>query len=285
MNTMFRVLCVFVWICSSIVTRSFAQSGPGASAPAGDGSGQSSDDVAGKVEKYAAKAAKLVDTGEYADAVSYLLKAYRLAPAGVLLYNIAYIYDRKLKEYDLAVDFYRRYIRSADAGPEVVRRATKRLGKLGKILKARQDAAQPTDVPVSGGRGPASDGSTSGDQTTTVVHREKKTNRQSIAGWATFAGGMAVLAGGGVLALLARETHQDFESADTVDDKRDLQDLGRAETISADVLMGVGAAATVTGVILLLTAGGETDDAAKPHPSVGATAAPGGAMIMVRGSL
>jgi hypothetical protein len=68
--------------------------------------------------------------GEYAQAVGAYVKAYELSKAGAILFNIATIYDRKLQERSLAMEYFRRYLQAPDADPEFVQKATQRLREL-----------------------------------------------------------------------------------------------------------------------------------------------------------
>ena len=74
--------------------------------------------------------------GRFAEAIATYLKVYELSKAGAVLFNVAAIYDRKLHERALAMDYYRRYIGAPDAEPELVGKATVRL----TALKSEADA-------------------------------------------------------------------------------------------------------------------------------------------------
>src|SRR5205814_3285664 len=55
---------------------------------------------------------------------------FEISKAGAILFNIATIYDRKLHERALAIEYFRRYLEATDAEPEFARRATERLSAL-----------------------------------------------------------------------------------------------------------------------------------------------------------
>jgi hypothetical protein len=95
-------------------------------------------DPAKTVEQLASEADEEQAAGRYADSISNYLRAYELSRMGVLLLNVATLYDRKLHERELAEDYYRRYLRAPDADPEHVRKATQRL----TALKAESDAEE-----------------------------------------------------------------------------------------------------------------------------------------------
>jgi tetratricopeptide (TPR) repeat protein len=73
--------------------------------------------------------------GKHAEAIGTYLRAYELSKAGAILFNIAAIYDRKLRERALAIEYYRRYVQAPDATPEFVQKALARLA----VLKREAD--------------------------------------------------------------------------------------------------------------------------------------------------
>src|SRR5438132_10258592 len=56
-------------------------------------------------EAYAQHAA-----GSYSESIATYMKAYELSGATAILFNIAAIYDRKLHERALAIEYFRRYL-------------------------------------------------------------------------------------------------------------------------------------------------------------------------------
>lgn len=82
------------------------------------------------VEQLAAQAYEQTSTGKFSDAIMTYMKAYEISHAAAVLYNIAAIYDRKLHERSLAMEYFRRYLQAPDADPEFARKATERLSAL-----------------------------------------------------------------------------------------------------------------------------------------------------------
>ena len=82
------------------------------------------------VEELTNLAYEQVAAGKYADAVATYMKSYEMSHAGAILYNIATIYDRKLHERALSIEYYRRYLQATDAEPDFARKATERLSTL-----------------------------------------------------------------------------------------------------------------------------------------------------------
>lgn len=211
---------------------------------------QPGDDTVSKVEALAGEAQTLYKAGEFGQAVAKYLEAYKLQPAAAVLYNVAVIYDKKLREVDLAIEYYRRYIASPDADPEAVQRATARLQALKAEKEARRQADLSTlptgaDDPPSGvsGTAPPPPG----------------LSGQSVAGWVLVGTGLVGLAGGGVMGFLAGDAADKFSESTDFEDKTDFRDQAESRALVADVLYGVGAAATITGLILIVLDDGPAD--------------------------
>ncbi len=119
-----------------------------ATAPAQAEGGDASTDVK-DAERYGVEAYKAYEKKQYAEAVSLYLKAYDSVPSAVVLYNIAKIYDNKLKDRQLAMTFYRRYVADPQAKPDLVKTANERLSALRELEAAANDVPPPdTDAPT-----------------------------------------------------------------------------------------------------------------------------------------
>jgi tetratricopeptide (TPR) repeat protein len=97
-------------------------------------------------EQLADDAYKLHAAGKYAEAIATYLKAYEISNAAPTLYNVATIYDRKLHEPELAIEFYRRYLRASDAEPQWIEKATERITAL-KAQESEERARLTGPVP------------------------------------------------------------------------------------------------------------------------------------------
>ena len=223
---------------------------------------------ANEVESLAASAQSAYKSARYGDAVALYLKAYRLQPAPILLYNVAYIYDRKLDEPELASNYYRRYITSEDAEPDLVQKATVRLSE---IRRSQASAAKNTgDRPM----GPSAESMTTVAQSVTP-----STARRRQAGYGLLGAGGVVLATGIVFGVLAQQEQKTFATSQVLTERTDARDAGKTYAITGDVLMAVGAVSTVTGLILALTAT-ETRGV-----RVGGAPVAGGAVVLMTGRL
>jgi tetratricopeptide (TPR) repeat protein len=89
------------------------------------------------VESLTNQAYELTAAGKFSEAIAAYMKAYEISKAGAILFNIATIYDRRMHERALAMEYLRRYLQATDAEPEFARKATERLSAL-KIEEARE---------------------------------------------------------------------------------------------------------------------------------------------------
>jgi tetratricopeptide (TPR) repeat protein len=122
-----RARTAFISACIAAVAVQLAAAPARAADPSPASSGAAAEPSA---EQLADDAYKLHAAGKYAEAISLYVKAYEISNAGATLYNVATIYDRKLHEPELAVEFYRRYLRAGDAEPQWIEKATERITAL-----------------------------------------------------------------------------------------------------------------------------------------------------------
>jgi hypothetical protein len=95
----------------------------------------------------------------------------------------------------------------------------------------------------------------------------------SPVGWIFMGTGVASLGAGLALAFIADDTHDAWENAPTrspaeVDAAIDLRERGERETLAASILVGVGGAALIAGlltVVIEAATGGSSDDLVTPH--------------------
>ena len=62
-----------------------------------------------RAEAFATEAFEAYERKEYEQAVALYRKALEASPSADIIYNLARIYDSKLKDRQRAVEFYRRY--------------------------------------------------------------------------------------------------------------------------------------------------------------------------------
>jgi hypothetical protein len=81
-------------------------------------------------ERRAADAFDAYSRKDYPSAVALYLQAFDASPSGIILFNVARIYDTKLGDRPLAMTFYRRYISDPGADVERIKLANQRLTEL-----------------------------------------------------------------------------------------------------------------------------------------------------------
>lgn len=84
----------------------------------------------GSADDLAEQAFKSYETGAYADSISLYVRAYDISKDARILFNIAQIYDKKLQDRDLALSYYRRYLKTETQEPELSKRAVDRVAAL-----------------------------------------------------------------------------------------------------------------------------------------------------------
>ncbi len=213
------------------------------------------------IEQLADRGLRLFQAGDFKGAVKAYREAYQFEPVGALLYNIAFIYDKKLEDYQLALDYYRRFVNAPDADQSTRISAYERIIEIRDLLEEGVDEGGET-------------GSQGGGTTTTPPPPPPPPpeSNQALVGWIVAGTGAGVAIVGGVFGLLASQTHADFEEANAAD-RPDLRETGESQALIADIGMGVGAAAIITGLVLVFTApdAPETTEATGVHIGPSAT--------------
>jgi hypothetical protein len=102
-------------------------------------------------KKHFAAGQKLFDAGDLKGAVDELKEAYRLTKNPLLLYNLAFVYD-KMNDAPLALHFYSKFIDDAednDKNHDRLVDAGKRAAALKAGLAAEAPSSQPSSAPAS----------------------------------------------------------------------------------------------------------------------------------------
>lgn len=132
------------WIAVGLVTGlAWAAAGPVIAQEAG-----ATTDVA-RAEAYAADAFNAYSRKDYSSAIALYQNALEAAPSADILYNLARIYDTKLKNRGLAIEYYRRYTLDTGADPNRLRVANARLSELRELeaIAAETPAPAAPDAP------------------------------------------------------------------------------------------------------------------------------------------
>lgn len=190
-------------------------------------------DAVARAETHHRRGVELFRSGQYRDAVREFEAAERLVHSRANLNNLAHCHQ-ELGEHRQAMSYIDRYLAEPDLPADARARAT----QYRQEIVAAQSA--------SGG------GSSGG----------------SLAGpWVLLGSGLALLLTGGVLDIVAytRSGERDFTNENEYQDWRDgVSNLA----IAGDVLVGVGAAVAVGGLIWLLVARSRSGGSSRSHGSL-----------------
>lgn len=233
------------------------------------------------VEDLASRAAERYAAGDFAQAIALTKKAYDITPMGALLYNVAIIYDKKLKERDLAIDYYRRFLAARDADPTLVEKANHRL----EVLKATPDPPPPPPPPVVVAPPPVT------TPPPTVAPPDESDQRLAgrrllllASGGGLLALGVLSIGAGAILGLVAMKDNNDAASLCTGSACGD----PRALTLTRDALSAAnfstgcfvaGGLAAAAGAILIVIA----PPAKKSRVTLGPQAGPLGSGLVLSG--
>lgn len=197
--------------------------------------------VARRVEVLSAEGVEAYKSGRYREALARFKAALALSPVANLLFNIARIHE-KLGELSEAVTYYERFERAPDAEAAARDSARERLADLRAQIAARAATGPHGDDPdttlgvgIGQTGGPESGGTSLGT-----------------AGWILVGVGGATTITGGVLGGLALGKQSDFDAATAVNDKRAYRDDAKTLALTSDVTIGIGAAALVAGIVLVI---------------------------------
>jgi tetratricopeptide (TPR) repeat protein len=201
------------------------------------------------VEALAGEAQARYAEGRYPEAIKLYLQAWQLSPEAALLFNVAVIYDQQVRDPDIALEYYRKYVTAPDADPEAVVQATARIEalKAGREQAAAAAATAPAPSPAEPRPAPPA---------------ERDTPVRTILAWSLVGLGGALAVGGTVAGVMAQADDETFRQSSDVVSKRDLRDRGETRALAADVMFATAGAAVIGGVVLLLTGGGEDEPAA-----------------------
>lgn len=192
------------------------------------------------VEKFQAK--------EYDEAVALFEQAYELQPEPNYLFNIGRIYEESGNLHK-AVEFYERFVKEPGVPLDARERGLERLRVLRAIIQEtdRQPEPEPEEEPEA-----EPEPKTEPEPTPTTEPERAKPPKLRIAGYALLGTGGAIAAAGGVMAGLAFQRSQQLEGLHTFETRTDIADEGRTMALSADVLLGVGGAVAVAGLVMVL---------------------------------
>ena len=101
------------------------------------------DAAALRAEKLASDAESKAAAGEWQQAIDLYTAAYKESAAAVLLFDMAWIYDRHLHSEQEAVELYRRALDAGDLEPRLARLAENRIQEIRRLRSAPEDHPLP----------------------------------------------------------------------------------------------------------------------------------------------
>jgi len=213
---------------------------------------KSSGDVK-ELEKLATEGAQAFQNKEYAKAIEKFEAAYKIEEIPNLLYNIAKCYE-KLEKYDEAIKNYKKFVFSENIAGDARKDAyesIERLEKIQEFAKKEKDAERRRKEEEAASKDEKKDDRVAEQPKVKLVEPDH-TVAYILGGT-----GVAFIAGGVVLGLMANNQHSSFESGETTQARRDAAQKGEQFALFADIGFGVGAAALITGVVLWAVASPE----------------------------
>jgi hypothetical protein len=248
------------WLVVGVVVGS-TWAGPASLGARAHAEGVSNASDVARAEGFAADGFEAYTRKDYSAAIALYLKALDTAPTADMLYNLARIYDGKLKERQLAIDYYRRYVRDPGAEPTRLRAANERLSQLLELEAistetppVRPRAELPSSAPAtSDNRAPARSNS----------HEQGITSTQVLGILALTVGVTSLGIGGGFgwAAKSDSEVADEFCNGNACRSQRGVdasRDASSAATISTIGFIAGGVLSTL-GVMTLLIASSDDE--------------------------
>lgn len=198
------------------------------------------------------------DRANYAMALEEFQRAYRLESAPELLYNMGRCHEG-LGQTEQAIARFEAYL-AAKPGANNAPVVQARIKNLRGLLQSKAPKPTPAATP---GKAPAA--AAQPEQAPTPTRRREAASLK-LAGWATLGGGAAVMVAGAILGGVALQKTGEYEDGYArhmaYDEAQGILDQAEAMETGMFVCLGLGAAAAVTGVVLLILDGsGETSSA------------------------
>jgi tetratricopeptide (TPR) repeat protein len=222
------------------------------------------------------------NVGEFKKALDLYSKAFKTKQLPAFLFNIAQCH-RYLKEYDLAIFFYKRFLSQKPSSPH----RTMVEGFIEQCERAREEAARQPEQPTtpSAPERPAERPPTISFEEAVreaPADHDQRGGRSPILLWTGIGVSAALLAGGTVTAVIAGNQNSEYKDSGTSVDRRlELRDSGRPLGVAAMVMLGVGGAAAVgTGLYYFLTYRGAGAESEAPAVSIAPLPEGGGAVVV-----
>lgn len=219
-----------------------------------------------RAENYAAAAYDAYSRKDYVAAVALYRKALEAAPSADITYNLARIYDTKLKNRVRAIEFYGRYVADPGGEPERVQSAMERLSVLREQQRIASGATLPPTAAGEAPRGAAA--------TPRALPPDSGLTIPQVTGIVVGAFGVAGIAAGVGFGLAAKsnaDVAHDFCTGDLCQTQRgvDAAERGSAQALVSTTAFIAGGALLVGGVTLLVLGGRAHEQAAHTSAWIG----------------
>jgi tetratricopeptide (TPR) repeat protein len=224
------------------------------------------------------RATRQYNLGEYAAAVEAFKAAYDEFPEPSLLYNIAQC-ERQLGHKPRAITLYKSYLRETPDAPNAadVRRLIASLEQaVAHEDELRRQTAQETKSTPTAAPFAAAPPSSATPSVPPAAAEAKPWHKRP-APWALTMGGVVAAAAGATLIGLGESAASTAQTAPTLPERYGAADDARVFRPTGYALLGVGAAALVTGVVLFAISPRRAAHAFKVAPAGGGQLALGGA--------
>lgn len=192
------------------------------------------------------------EAGDFPSAVALYMKAYALNVDARILFNVAQIYDRKVQDRDLALEYYRRYLKSTTTEVDLVRKATERVTELQRQLDDKPRATPPVATATASAAPLAS---SAAPVATPAPAAEPGPSRPYWVGYGTaglLAAG-AVVTGALALSASGDLAKSSYAGATIPDDVQSASSRAKTLGITTDVLIGGAVIAAAVTLIVQLS--------------------------------
>lgn len=193
------------------------------------------------------------EAGDYPSAVALYMKAYAINVDARILFNVAQIYDRKVQDRDLAIEYYRRYLKSTTTEVDLVRKATERVTELQRQLDDKPKGEPP---PAAANKAPQGPAPAAPPPAAPPPAEERGASHAYWAGYATaglFAAG-AIVTGSLALSASSSLSSATYTGSTPPADVDSTATRSKALGITTDVLIGSAVVAAAVTLIVQLTA-------------------------------
>jgi len=198
------------------------------------------------------------DLGEYQNAINECKAAYQIFPAPLVLFSLGQAH-RKLGQFALALEFYRRYLAKAPSGSRL-QDAQEQIAQLEPLIAAAErNKAAPPDSAVPDGRDRGAPQSVASQSRVSSSQADQSrpwyAQPMGIAGLVTLPLGIVLAGTGGGLLGKSSSLRGDAERSMLLADRQQLQQSADTYQAAGYALLGVGVAMALTGAIVTGVAG------------------------------